>query len=139
MIDGMLACVPHEQVMAFKTVTDADPLARGDPADEGRLWLPAALVLEGLNQTSALLFRLSYGKLDRTRLPLLGHLRARIGGGAALGDRIVYAVRSLKMTATHGLFAGSAAVGGRRIAEAEMGFAMATLPAADEPPGGGLG
>jgi len=122
LIDRLLECVPHRSITTLKQVSGNDLLAHAHGPGPS-LW-PGLMVLEGMNQTAALLFRLSYGPIDPARLPLLGHLRARFPGSAAPGDTITYAVRAVKMTSTHGLFEGAARVEGRPIVEAELAFAV---------------
>ena len=122
LIDRLIECVPHHSITTLKQVCGNDLLAQAHGLEQS-LW-PGFMVLEGMNQTAALLFRLSYGPIDPARLPLLGHLRARFPGSAAPGDTITYAVRAVKMTPTHGLFEGVAQVEGRPIVEGEMAFAV---------------
>jgi 3-hydroxymyristoyl/3-hydroxydecanoyl-(acyl carrier protein) dehydratase len=81
-------------------------------------------VLEGLSQTAALLFRLSYGPEALRGAPLLGHMPSVAQGGARPGDTIEYAVRAIKMTSKTGIFSGVARVDGAMIAEAELGFGV---------------
>jgi 3-hydroxyacyl-[acyl-carrier-protein] dehydratase len=116
MVDKLTECVPHERIVTLKRVTTDEPTGPGS--------FPSSLVLEGLSQTAALLFRLSYGAEALGGTPLLGSLNASLEGGAEPGDTIEYAVRAVKMTSTHGLFTGTATVNGAQIARAELAFAM---------------
>jgi len=125
-LDVLVECVPHESITTMRRVSGDDLLARAH--GPGGAILPGVMVLEGLNQSAALLYRLTYGGAAGGRLPLLGHLRAGFPGTAAPGDTITYAVRAVKMTPTHGLFDGKAMVDGRIIVEGELGFAMAASP-----------
>ena len=47
-------------------------------ATSGDAYFPSVLVLEGLSQSAALLFRLSYGPKALSGAPLLGHLQGEI-------------------------------------------------------------
>ena len=122
LIDRLIECVPHSSITTLKQVCGDDLLTHAH--GPGASFWPGLMVLEGMNQTAALLFRLSYGPIDPSRLPLLGHLRVRFPGSAAPGDTITYAVRAVKMTTTHGLFEGVARVEGRPIVEGELAFAV---------------
>lgn len=122
MIDRLVECVPHERIATIKRVSGDDVLALAH--QPGTALFPGVMVLEGMNQSAALLYRLTYGSVDRERLPLLGQLRARFPGSATPGDTIVYSVEAIKMTPTHGLFEGTAWVDGRTIAEGELAFAV---------------
>lgn len=122
MLDRMVECVPHDRIVTWKRVTANDSLAEG--ADGDVVDFPSALVLEGLSQTAALLFRLSYGPEALAGAPLLGHLRCEHSGGAHPGDTIEYSVQAVKMTSRTGLFTGTARVDGRTIAHVELGFGV---------------
>jgi hypothetical protein len=86
------------------------------------------LLLEGLSQSAALLFRLSYD-VSTNELPLLGFLKASLAEqGARSGDRVTFDVRSVKMTRSGGIFEGLAKIeGGATIAEAELAFSAADV------------
>jgi 3-hydroxyacyl-[acyl-carrier-protein] dehydratase len=119
MLDRMLECRPHESIATRKSVSANDP-AMGD---EGTSY-PAVLLLEGMSQSAALLFRLSYTDSTPKALPLLGFLRASVSPRAVLpGDAITYTVRSVKMTHNGGVFQGQARVDDEVVAEAELAFA----------------
>jgi 3-hydroxyacyl-[acyl-carrier-protein] dehydratase len=129
MIDRMIECVPHERIATMKVV-DGDDLggvahSRRDPGFGG------AMVLEGMNQSAALLYQLTYGKFDAARVPLLGFLKAEFGPCAGPGDSIHFSVVAVKMTRTHGLFEGEARVGEQTLARSELAFAVA--PSRSEP------
>ena len=123
MIDRMLECEPHDYIVTLKGVTSGDSIA-GDSSEPGGF--PAVLLLEGLSQSAALLFRLSYD-VPAGELPLLGFLKASLAEqGAHPGDAITFTVRSVKMTRKGGVFEGQARIdGGEVIAEAELAFAAA--------------
>ena len=122
MIDRLLECVPHETITTIKQVTGDDAMRLG-PATEAQP-LPSALILEGMGQSASLLYQLSYGRLQRSRVPLLGFLKATLHGPARPGDAITYVVRAVKMTSTMGLFEATANVGGAPIAEAELALGV---------------
>lgn len=122
MVDRMVECVPHERVVSWKRVTAGDSLLDGGDTDTG--FFPSVLVLEGLGQSAALLFRLSYGPDSLSGAPLLGHLVATLPGAARVGDTIEYTVTATKMTSRGGLFRGVARVDGNVIVESELGFGI---------------
>ena len=122
MVDRMVRCVPHESAVTIKTVTSGDPVAaqRGS----GATGYPSALILEGLSQSAALLFRLSYGPEALSGAPLLGHLKARLRGVVRPGDTLVYTITAIKMTSRRGVFAGVARVGSNVVASTELAFGV---------------
>lgn len=120
LIDRMVECVPHERIVTEKRVTAGDPLLGAGAAPSASF--PAFLLLEGLGQSAALLFRLSYGESPPARVPLLGFLEATLHGSAAPGDLVTFEVRSAKMTRTGGVFEGRASHGSAILAEAELAF-----------------
>lgn len=124
MLDRMVECVPHRKVVALRRVTAGDSLFDGAEVDVHAL--PAVMLLEGLSQSAALLFRLSYGDEAAPGLPMLGHLQASLRGSARPGDTLEFTVTALKMTRRGGIFAGTARVDGDVVAEAEMGFGVGT-------------
>lgn len=122
MVDTMLDYVPHERVVTRKRVTSDDGMAEGGEWDG--LSFPSALVVEGMSQSAALLFRLSYGPEALSGAPLLGHLGATFAGAAQPGDTIEYTVRAIKMTSRSGIFSGVARVDGAQIATAEIALGV---------------
>jgi 3-hydroxyacyl-[acyl-carrier-protein] dehydratase len=122
MIDRMVLCVPHESTVTEKTVTAADPAIPRDGSMEPAF--PSVLVLEGLSQSAALLFRLTYGAEALSRAPLLGYLKARLRGCVRPGDTLVYTVTAIKMTSKRGIFSGVARVGSTVIASTELAFGV---------------
>lgn len=151
MIDRMIECVPHEHIHTVKVVSANDPLVHHPTGEAGTL--SQAMVLEGLSQSAALLYQLTYGKVDGVRLPLLGYLQADftvpasaddrvptgtaavsdmtlahrpgVAAGVAAGEQIMFEVHAVKMTPTHGLFEGTARVGKQIVVRAELAFAVA--------------
>ena len=115
MVDRMVSCVPHEAAVTCKQVT-ASEAAGG--------CYPSVLILEGLSQTAALLFRLSYGPEALSGAPLLGYLEAKFRRGARPGDTLLYTVTAIKMTSRRGVFAGVAHVGATRVAATELAFGV---------------
>lgn len=122
MVDRMIECAPHEKIVTIKQVGADEPMARGDTGED--VFFPAVLVVEGLSQSAALLFQLTYGPIDARRAPMLGHLRARFSTGARAGDTITYTVEAVKMTSAAGIFRGVAEVDGIQVVEAELAFAV---------------
>lgn len=122
MVDRMIECVPHRSVVTLKRVTAGDSIFDG--ADSSTSHFPSVLVIEGLGQTAALLFRLSYGPGSLDRMPLLGHLNATIHGAAEPGATIEYTVTAVKMTTRGGIFRGIARADGATIVESELGFGL---------------
>jgi 3-hydroxyacyl-[acyl-carrier-protein] dehydratase len=124
MIDRMLEYVPHERALTCKQVTAGDSVLDG--ADGLREFFPSVLIVEGLSQTAALLFRLSYGPESLSGAPLLGHLRAKVRGEARPGDTLLYTVTAIKMTSRSGVFSGVARIHERVIVAAELAFGVGT-------------
>jgi 3-hydroxyacyl-[acyl-carrier-protein] dehydratase len=119
MVDRIVSCVPGEQIVTLKNVT----------ADQGHSGFPSVLLLEGMGQSAALLFRLSRVDPAPPGLPLLGYLRASVAGAAAPGDRVLYEVRAVKMTSSGGVFEARARLDGNVIAEAELALSASPAPA----------
>lgn len=115
MVDRMVDCVPHVSAVTCKQVTACEA---GDGC------FPSVLILEGLSQTAALLFRLSYGPDSLSGAPLLGYLKARFRSGAQPGDTLMYTVTAIKMTSRRGVFAGVARVGAMNVAATELAFGV---------------
>ena len=122
MIDRMVSCEPHREAVTVKHVSSGDTVM--PRTDSGDVYFPSVLILEGLSQTAALLFRLSYGPEALSGAPLLGYLKASLAGSAGPGDTITYTVRALKMTSRNGVFAGTASVGSTEVATAELAFSV---------------
>lgn len=128
LIDRVLECVPHRRIVAAKLLRGDDMMVRAHRP--GTALFPGLMVVEGMGQSAAVLFQLSYGRIPPGKLPLLGHMKASFSGAAEEGDEIAYTVKAVKMTSTSGLFEGSARVGERAIASAELAFAVAPSSAA---------
>jgi 3-hydroxyacyl-[acyl-carrier-protein] dehydratase len=122
MIDRMVSCEPHREAVTVKHVSSGDAVM--PRSSSGEVYFPSVLILEGLSQTAALLFRLSYGPEALSGAPLLGYLKASLAGSATPGDTITFTVKALKMTSRNGVFAGIAAVGATEIATAELAFSV---------------
>jgi len=120
MIDRMIECEPGDRIVTRKDVSAGDAVSGGG---EGDGWFPGMLMLEGLGQSAALLFRLSRREWVGKPLPMLGFLKADLNGSAEPGQSIRYEVRSLKMTGDGGVFEGQALLHGKVIAEAQFAFA----------------
>ena len=114
MVDRMLECVPHQRVVTCKRVSAGDTPA----------FFPSVLILEGLSQTAALLFRESYGPSALSGAPLLGYLGARIRGEARVGDTLIYTVTAIKMTSRNGVFAGIARIDTKVVASTDLAFGV---------------
>lgn len=122
MVDRMVQCVPHVIAVTSKMVTAGDSVVcRGGSTES---LFPSVLILEGMSQTAALLFRLSYGPESLSHAPLLGYLKAKLRGGARPGDTLVYTVTAIKMTSRRGVFAGVARVGTTVVASTELAFGV---------------
>ena len=115
MVDRMLECVPHRSVVTCKQVT---------VGDSGEEFFPSVLILEGLSQTAALLFRESYGPSALSGAPMLGYLKAKFRGHARPGDTLTYSVSAVKMTSRSGVFGGVAHVGEKVVARADLAFGV---------------
>jgi len=120
MLDRLVDCTVGERVVTEKLVTAGDPLTARERGESGPL--PAVMLLEGMGQSAALLFRISRPQDAAAGLPLLGYLEAQLHGTPWPGERVEFEVRSIKMTASGGLFEASARVGSRVLAEAQLGF-----------------
>lgn len=120
MIDRMIECEPGDRIVTRKEVSAGDAVSGGV---EGVGWFPGMLLLEGLGQTAALLFRLSRREWAEMPLPMLGFLKADLIGSAEPGQSIRYEVRSVKMTGEGGVFEGRALLQGKVIAKAQLAFA----------------
>jgi len=110
MIDRMIECDPHRSIVTTMLISDQS--------------FSSVMLIEGMSQSAALLYRLSYDDAAATR-PLLGYLKASLPGRAlGPGDVLTFNVRSMKMTRAGGVFEGEASLDGEVIASAELAFAM---------------
>ena len=119
MVDCLVECTPHERIVTRKRVSASDPLA--SPAGA----LPRMLLLEGMSQSAALLFRLSRPQDAEGTTPMLGFLQASLLGTAVVGETLLFEVRSVKMTGRGGVFEALAQVGDEVVARAELAFSAA--------------
>ena len=114
MLDRVLDCRPHQRIVTLKQVTADDPALGGETSELA--CFPSVMLLEGLSQSAALLFRLSYEDVDPARLPLLGFLKASLSTrDVRPGDSITYTVEAAKMTRSGGVFEGRASVDGETV------------------------
>jgi 3-hydroxymyristoyl/3-hydroxydecanoyl-(acyl carrier protein) dehydratase len=123
MVDRLIDCVPHRRIDAEKTLQGGDLAAISHR--RGPSGFAGAMVLEGMNQSAALLYQLTYGKFESGRIPLLGYLSAEFLECAAPQEAIRFRIDAVKMTPTHGLFHGEAHAGRRTLARSELAFAVA--------------
>ena len=126
MIDRLVDYGAHQRIVTAKNVSAGDSVV-----NDGGVF-PTVMVVEGLSQSAALLYRLSYGDEAASRLPVLGFLKASFSGPAMPGRTILFEVRSVKMTRSGGVFTGSATVEDEVIAEVEMAFAAAESVGRDD-------
>jgi 3-hydroxyacyl-[acyl-carrier-protein] dehydratase len=124
MIDRMLECVPHRSALTCKQVTASDSVL--DEGGTPDAFFPSVLILEGLSQSAALLFRLSYGPDALSGAPMLGYLKAKFRGNVRPGDTLMYTVTAIKMTSRSGVFSGIARVGDKVIVATELAFGVGT-------------
>jgi len=115
MVDRLVECIPHLRAVTSKQVT---------AGETGGGCFPSVLIVEGLSQTAALLFRLTYGPESLAGAPMLGYLKAKFRNGAKPGDTLLYTVTAIKMTSRRGVFAGVARVGATRVAATELAFGV---------------
>lgn len=120
MVDAVVECVPHRRIVTTRGVTSDEAMA-----DRSDASLHGMMLVEGMSQSAALLFQLSYGAMAPGRLPLLGSLKASWSAPARPGDVVVFTVEAIKMTSTMGIFSAEAGVAGETIASAELAFAAA--------------
>jgi len=119
MIDRMIECDPHRSIVTTKEISAGE--GGGEGQDQG---FPGVMLIEGMSQSAALLFKLSYDDVGATR-PLLGYLKASLPDRALRpGDLITFSVRSMKMIRTGGVFEAEASLDGDVIASAELAFSM---------------
>jgi 3-hydroxyacyl-[acyl-carrier-protein] dehydratase len=120
MIDRMLESEPHRRIRTLKRITYDDPSLC--PGDDGAVWFPSVLLLEGMAQSAALLFRMSYSDSSPETLPMLGFLQASWSGSARPGEDVIYDVTASKMTRSGGVFEGRAFRDDSVIAQAQLAF-----------------
>ena len=121
MIDSLVECTPHERIVTRKRVSASDPLVTREGA------LPRTLLIEGMSQSAALLFRLSRPRDAEGTIPMLGYLNASLAGTALAGQSLLFEVRSVKMTDRGGVFEARARVDDVIVARADLAF-MAARP-----------
>jgi 3-hydroxyacyl-[acyl-carrier-protein] dehydratase len=125
MVDRMITCEPNKQIVTIKHISAGDPVLGAESRDDPTF--PSFLLLEGLSQSAALLYRLSFEEQAVETLPLLGYLKATLSErGAYPGDTLTFTVNAIKMTSVGGVFEGRADLDGVMIAEAELAFLSST-------------
>ncbi len=121
MIDELQSWEAYRQVVTTKRLFEV--AADGVPKAP---WFPSCMLVEGVAQSAALLYRLSYGDRVADRRPLLGWLRVRIRGSAIAGELVTFSVLSVKMTLDGGVFRGSACSVSSRLVTVELAVATRT-------------
>ncbi len=121
MVDKVTALFPGERIVAVKNVTGNERFFEGH--FPGLAVMPAALILEGLAQSTILLTRKSApaGAADGG-IYLFGAVHARMHRPVFPGDVLRYEVKLLKMYGSGGAAEGNALVGDILCATAEMYF-----------------
>ena len=132
MVDRVVEVVPHVRIVTRKNVTCGDAMAGG--GDERGSELPGVMIVEGMSQSAALLFQLTYGAAAPGRLPLLGTLKASWDRPARPGDLLTYTVEAIRMTSRMGIFRGVAHVDGAPIARADLAFSVSDPDVSREEP-----
>lgn len=123
MVDRMIECVPHDHIATEKTLDGGD--LGGIAHARGRTGFAHGMILEGMNQSAALLYQVTYGKFEASRIPLLGYLSAEFLAMAEARRPVRFHVQAVKMTPTHGLFDAEARSGEVPVARSQLAFAVA--------------
>lgn len=127
MVDKVTALFPGERIVSVKNVTGNERFFEGH--FPGFAVMPAALILEGLAQSTILLTRKSApaGAVPPAgaEVYLFGAVHARMHRPVFPGDVLRYEVKLLKMYGTGGAAEGNALVDDVLCATAEMYFSKA--------------
>lgn len=136
--EALLAIMPHrppsllldgvlrgdaETVLALKLVGADEPFFAGH--FPGRPLMPGALVVEAMAQACLVLYHFNF---PVEGLLYLAKAKARFLAPVGPGDRLEIEARRVKVLRGMGLASCRASVGGRTVAEAELGFAGGENP-----------
>lgn len=120
LIDRVLECTPGQTLTALKNVTINEPFFPGHFPN--RPVMPGVLILEAMAQATGLLAfaTLGHAPAKDELYYFVGIDKARFREPVEPGDQVLFKVRVLGSKRGIWKFAGSAEVGVRRVAEAEL-------------------
>lgn len=118
MVDRVLDYEPGRSLRAVKNVSGNDICFL---AHFPHLSIfPGAYILEGLSQSSIILFQLSTAPLGEGAIPLFGSVQARFLKPVFPGDVLLYRVEAERILPQAGMFRGTAEVDGQVVARADL-------------------
>lgn len=120
MLDRVSDLVPGERITGVKNISGNEGFFQGH--FPGLAVMPAALILEGLAQTTIVLTRKSAPAGADDGIYLFGAVHARMHRPVFPGDVLTYDVKLLKLYGEGGAAEGRATVDGTLCAQAEMYF-----------------
>jgi 3-hydroxyacyl-[acyl-carrier-protein] dehydratase len=117
MIDEVLACTPHESVVAAKNVSADEPHFAGH--FPGNPVLPGVLIIEAMAQAGGVLSHLSHLDIDPKPLYFLARVEdARFRRPVVPGERLMLHVSAEKVRRGMWWYRGEASVDGQVVAQA---------------------
>ena len=123
LVDRVLGVEPDQRIVGEKLWVQ-DGALHHDVA--GRPLVPASLVMEAMAQLGAILILLEPDKRGRI-IYFMGIERVRYRSPVRPGDTLAMEARVVRLRSRVGTLRGSALVGGRRVADGTMHFALGEL------------
>ena len=135
LVDRVLECVPGSHIKAYKNVTINEPFFQGHFPDEPVM--PGVLILEAMGQVGAVLMKMQkeFQTGERKLVYLTSIDNAKFRKPVKPGDQLRTTARLKRRRGSMGKFEFVATVDGEIVAQAEMGFHIAsglTLEAVDK-------
>lgn len=122
-IDVVKEVVPGERIICLKNVTGNEWMFPGH--FPGKSVYPGVLIVEGMAQASILLFKAGHSREESHDMTfLLSSVKTRFVQAVVPGDQLLFECRVLKMYSRAGVVEAIASVGEKRVAKAELSFAV---------------
>ncbi len=122
MIDRILECQPNKKLVAVKNVSINEHYFRGH-FPESQV-MPGVLIIEAMAQAGCVYFYYSKNLQGKNLIYYLAKTQARFHHPVVPGDQLIIEVSTVKLLPKAGLVKAKALVGGKLMAEAEIGFGI---------------
>jgi 3-hydroxyacyl-[acyl-carrier-protein] dehydratase len=122
LIDRVLECLPNEKLVAVKNVSINEHYFRGH--FPGEQVMPGVLIIEAMAQAGCVYFYHSKKMENKALIYYLAKTEARFHHPVVPGDQLMIEVTTIKLLSKAGFVKCRALVGGKLMAEAEIGFGI---------------